>query len=407
MDAIKRHPHTLVRDKTGLLIVDIQEKFRPAVRDFETIVENIVRLTLTFQLYDMPILVTEQYPQGLGATVELVRNQFDIMEPVEKLHFSCMRSGEFRQTLFSRELKTVVVCGIESHVCVNQTVHDLLAEGFAVHVVADAVGSRNPVDHATALEKMYRAGVVPATTEMVLFELTEKAGTPEFKNIQHMVKSKIRPDGRPSKQKPVAAGKRTAAAPAMAETDDESVFEASRAPDVSKEPAPTPAAKSSVPKEPAHKPAPPAPAPEEEAVYEKPAAAPKPPAAPPVKAETKKAGQPAKPAPAQVKPPQQPAGAGKEKKPAPASADAEKTAEIALEEIRAAPGPTDDLDALAASGPAQEDESDVDVTDSIDIESIQKLISDSDDGKKGGKPRLDPIDDILGPDELENPEVTV
>lgn len=186
------HPLTLSRRKTGLLIIDVQEKFKPVILGFEEIVQNIVKLVLGFQLFDLPIIVTEQYPEGLGKTIDIIRNQFKPFEPIEKLHFSCVQDKEFVKRLNKLALENVIVCGIESHVCVNQTVLGLLQKKLNVHVVVDAVSSRRGLDHRMAMEKMMHAGAVPATAEMVLFELLETAGAPEFKKIQRMVKSRLK-----------------------------------------------------------------------------------------------------------------------------------------------------------------------------------------------------------------------
>lgn len=185
-----KHPHTVARTKTGLIVVDLQEKFRPAIGGFEGIVENAVRLILTFQMFKMPILVTEQYPRGLGSTVGKVRSQFSLLEVIEKMELACGENAEFRARMGALALETVVVCGIETHVCINQTVLGLVQAGMNVHVVSDAVGSRKTGDHECALEKMRQAGAIVDTTEIVLFELAEKAGTQSFKNIQTMVKGR-------------------------------------------------------------------------------------------------------------------------------------------------------------------------------------------------------------------------
>ncbi|MBD3240680.1 MAG: isochorismatase family protein [Chitinivibrionales bacterium] len=186
------HPLTLSRRKTGLLIIDVQEKFKPVILGFEEIVQNIVKLVLGCQLFDLPIIVTEQYPEGLGKTIDIIRNQFKPFEPIEKLHFSCVQDKEFSKRLSKLGLENLIVCGIESHVCVNQTVLGLLQKKVNVHVVVDAVSSRRGLDHRMAMEKMMQAGAVPATTEMILFELLETAGAPEFKKIQRMVKSRLK-----------------------------------------------------------------------------------------------------------------------------------------------------------------------------------------------------------------------
>jgi nicotinamidase-related amidase len=184
--------HSLLLSKKGtvLLVIDVQDKFRKVVPKFDELVGNIVRLVLTFQMYDMPIIVTEQYPAGLGGTVEPIRKLFTFLDVVEKMELAATDNPHFWPQVNARASDTFVVCGIETHVCINQTVIKLLEKGMQVHVVADAVNSRNVLDHNVGLRKMERAGATIATTEMCLFELAEKAGTESFKNIQRMVKGK-------------------------------------------------------------------------------------------------------------------------------------------------------------------------------------------------------------------------
>jgi len=201
---------SLLLSKKGvvLLVVDVQEKFQGAVPRFNEMVGNIVRLVLTFQMYDMPIIVTEQYPAGLGSTVEPVRKLFSFLEVIEKMEFSATDNAHFWPQVNAIKPHTFVVCGLETHVCVNQTVIKLIEKGMQVHVVADAVASRNALDHNVALRKMERAGAIIGTTEMCLFELTEKAGTESFKNIQRMVRGKFALS-RPQKSPEAAADQTT------------------------------------------------------------------------------------------------------------------------------------------------------------------------------------------------------
>lgn len=189
------HPYTLSRTKTGLLVIDVQEKFAPVIAGFDDMVENVVRLVLAFRMFDMPILVTEQYPTGLGHTVGPVRKELQPYEPVEKMTFSCVQDPGFMKRLGKMGADTLVVCGIESHVCVNQTVLGLMEKGKKVHVVADAISTRRGLDHRMAWEKMLRAGAMPATTEMVLFELCGSADAEEFKKIQVLVKGRLKRSG--------------------------------------------------------------------------------------------------------------------------------------------------------------------------------------------------------------------
>jgi|GEM_PF-31609 Amidases related to nicotinamidase len=195
-----KHPYLLSQSNTALLIIDMQEKFREAVPSFNELVDNIARCVLTFQMFDMPILVTEQYPAGLGSTVDPIRKLFTFLEVIEKLELSVTENPHFWAQVNPLDIKTFVVCGIETHVCVNQTVLSLIERGMQVHVIADAVHSRHAFDHNIALRKMELAGAHITTTEMCLFELVEKAGTESFKNIQRMVRGKFVPGrltGRP------------------------------------------------------------------------------------------------------------------------------------------------------------------------------------------------------------------
>jgi nicotinamidase-related amidase len=170
----------LARDRAALIVVDVQEGFRP-YPVFASVAESCAKLMQAARLLDVPRLVSEQYPKGLGHTAPEVGLQD---EPrIEKTVFSAARAEGF--DLQGRE--QAIVCGIEAHVCVSQTVHDLLAQGIEVHVPADAVGSRHDVDYNRGLERMERAGAVVSTVEASLFELLERAGTPEFKAIQKLI----------------------------------------------------------------------------------------------------------------------------------------------------------------------------------------------------------------------------
>jgi nicotinamidase-related amidase len=170
----------LARDRAALIVIDVQEGFRP-YRSFEPVAKASAKLLEGARILDVPRLVSEQYPKGLGHTAAEVGLQDE--QPIEKTVFSAARADGF--DLGGRE--QVVVCGIETHVCVSQTVHDLLDRGLEVHVPADAVGSRNAIDYERGLERMERAGAVVTTVEAALFELLERAGTPEFKAVQKLI----------------------------------------------------------------------------------------------------------------------------------------------------------------------------------------------------------------------------
>jgi nicotinamidase-related amidase len=170
----------LARDRAALLVVDVQEAFRPYA-SFSAVAQGCARLVQGARVLEIPTLVSEQYPQGLGHSAP----ELDLQgEPrIEKTVFSAVRADGF--DLEGRD--QVIVGGIETHVCVSQTVHDLLSAGVEVHVPADAVGSRHRLDHERGLERMQRAGATVSTVETALFELLERAGTPEFKAVQKLI----------------------------------------------------------------------------------------------------------------------------------------------------------------------------------------------------------------------------
>jgi nicotinamidase-related amidase len=170
----------LERDKAALVVVDVQEGFR-SYASFEAVARACAKLVQGARILEVPRIVSEQYPKGLGHTAPEVSLEDEPI--VEKTVFSAVRADGF--DLAGRT--QAIVCGIETHVCVSQTVHDLLDKGIDVHVPADAVGSRHQLDYERGLERLQRAGAVVSTVESVLFELLERAGTPEFKAVQRLV----------------------------------------------------------------------------------------------------------------------------------------------------------------------------------------------------------------------------
>ena len=178
----------LARDRTALVVVDVQEAFRPAVAGFDDVARNIAILIQGATVLGVPILVTEQYPKGLGSTVPEVARHLGEVEPIEKICFSAADSEQFQHRLQQTGRDQVLLCGIESHVCVNQTADDLIRGGLEVQVAEDAVASRTADNRSLGLHKMERAGAVITSTETALFELLGAAGTPEFKEVQRLVK---------------------------------------------------------------------------------------------------------------------------------------------------------------------------------------------------------------------------
>lgn len=184
-----RSPALLRREGTGLILIDVQEAFRPVIDGFDATVANCGLLAEGFGALGRPVLVSEQYPKGLGHTVEELAGRLpEGTEPVEKLRFSACGVEAFDAALAASGCDTWVVAGIETHVCVNQTVLDLLERGYRAYVASDAVSSRTPANRALGLERMAAAGAQLTSAEMALFEMLEVAGSPEFKTISKLVR---------------------------------------------------------------------------------------------------------------------------------------------------------------------------------------------------------------------------
>jgi nicotinamidase-related amidase len=174
----------LDRERVALVVIDVQESFRKALPDFERVAKATATLIEGAEAIGIPIVVSEQYPKGLGETASEVADALpEGTEPLEKLVFSAAEAEGF--DLGGRD--QALICGIETHVCVNQTVLDLLDSGVEVQVAEDAVGSRFPENKRVGLEKMERAGAVMTSVETALFELLGRAGTDEFKRVQKLI----------------------------------------------------------------------------------------------------------------------------------------------------------------------------------------------------------------------------
>jgi nicotinamidase-related amidase len=174
---------TLERHRAALVVIDVQEAFAKAVDRFDEVVRQTGILVQGARVLGLPILVTEQYPRGLGDTVEPVRDALGDVPRLEKTVFSAAQADGF--DLAGRD--QALVCGIETHVCVNQTAHDLLARGVEVHVAVDAVSSRSTANRELGLRKMEESGAILTSVETALFELLGAAGSDEFKAIQKLV----------------------------------------------------------------------------------------------------------------------------------------------------------------------------------------------------------------------------
>ncbi|NLX95097.1 MAG: hydrolase [Rhodopirellula sp.] len=185
-DRLSRSPELMSVGDTALLVVDVQERLVPAIADHRRVVWNVARLIDGAKILGLPVVATEQYPKGLGPTVPEIAARLG--EIPSKLTFSCGGCPDVFAGLESRGIHKVLVCGIECHVCVQQTVLDLLAAGWRVYLAVDAVGSRHELDCRTALGRMDSSGATLTTTESALFEWCDMAGTPEFKQISQLVR---------------------------------------------------------------------------------------------------------------------------------------------------------------------------------------------------------------------------
>jgi nicotinamidase-related amidase len=171
-----------------LVVVDMQDRLLPAMAEPDAVAGRCATLMQAARRLDVPMLVSEQYPKGLGRTVAPLAALMPNDARVEKTHFSCMREPGFAERLGALGRRQVTLCGIETHVCVLQTALDLAGRGYQVSVVADAVGSRKQRDHDAGLRRMEHDDVSVMTTEMVVFEWLERAGTAAFKELSALIK---------------------------------------------------------------------------------------------------------------------------------------------------------------------------------------------------------------------------
>lgn len=177
----------LAEDSVGL-IIDIQERLNPHIHDHRKITKNTGILIEGLKALGIKIMVTEQYTKGLGFTIEPLKGLLSDIEFIEKQAFSCCDEPQFKQDLAMVAPKWVIIAGIESHVCVLQTVIDLIAHGYRPVVVEDCVGSRQANDKTIAIGRMRSEGAIITTYESLLFELLRYSGTDVFKKISKLVK---------------------------------------------------------------------------------------------------------------------------------------------------------------------------------------------------------------------------
>jgi nicotinamidase-related amidase len=180
--------NTFAADNTALLLIDFQERLFPVMHDKERLLNNVLKLVKGAQVLEIPIIVTEQYPKGLGPTIPEIKGLIPDLKAVEKVCFSCCDEIAFMERLGGLKRSQVLVAGIEAHICVYQTAVALARASYQVEVVADGVSSREADNRAVALTKLGQMGILPTSVEMALFELLKIAKGDKFKQISAIVK---------------------------------------------------------------------------------------------------------------------------------------------------------------------------------------------------------------------------
>ncbi|MCK4758214.1 MAG: hydrolase [Thermoplasmata archaeon] len=176
------------REKLALVIIDIQDKLFHNIHDGESMKDNVIKLIEFSKIMGIPIILSEQYPKGLGQTIEEIRAALPSYDPLDKSSFSCCGEEDFEKRLLKLGARTIAITGIECHVCVFQTARDMLARGYVVHIISDGVSSRARENWKVGIDRMRELGATISSTEMFMFEVMEKAGTQEFKEVVPLLK---------------------------------------------------------------------------------------------------------------------------------------------------------------------------------------------------------------------------
>ncbi len=184
----KRHLNLFTRENSAVLLIDYQERFVNVVFDHENTLRNIKLLINGANIYSLPVYVSEQVPEKLGPTIKELKTITENAKYFSKQTMSCCGKSDFVDELKNRGIGKIAICGIEAHVCVSQTAHDLLNNGFQVHIAVDAITARSEFNKNIAVEKMRDSGVIISSAETVLFEMAYSAGSEEFKKLQGLFK---------------------------------------------------------------------------------------------------------------------------------------------------------------------------------------------------------------------------
>ena len=186
---MKHHENTsdkLSPKVNALLIIDIQEKIISPIFNKDLIIKNVKKLLNAYQILEENIIISEQNPLKLGETIPELLPKVGFRK-IEKMEFSLSRIEEFAKEIENKKVTNLIVCGIETHICIQQTVLDCLKKGFEVFLISDSMGSRNKVDHEIALKRMTQKGAILTTTESIIFELCKTADRKEFKEIRNII----------------------------------------------------------------------------------------------------------------------------------------------------------------------------------------------------------------------------
>lgn len=178
----------LDRERAGLVIIDVQKKLMDVMGRRERVIDNLKKLIHLFRLFNLPVLLTEQYPKMLGPTVPGIKEVLPDINPVKKVEFNCCAVEEFNDRINKTGIRDIVLTGVESHICVFQTCYTLLEKGFNLHVPVDAVDSRTDENLNIGIQLMKDAGAAITSTETIIFQILKKAGTDEFKEMLKLIR---------------------------------------------------------------------------------------------------------------------------------------------------------------------------------------------------------------------------
>jgi nicotinamidase-related amidase len=178
----------LGREQTALAIVDFQEKLVPIMAQSQRTVNNAVALIRLSRLFQLPVILTEQFPRWLGSTIPEIKESLPAYDPIPKMEFNCCEVEGFNKRIETENVRNIVLIGIESHICVFQTCFSLLAQRYIVHVPRDAVDSRQEENRRVGLDLMKETGAIITSTEAVIYQILKKAGTSEFKEMMKIIR---------------------------------------------------------------------------------------------------------------------------------------------------------------------------------------------------------------------------